>query len=130
MRPVLSKTELKRIIRRFFEDKERGISIPLFAELAGVSQHHLRQVFLTETEPLTEYVQRRVSKAYQEWRAGNVRVMKNRDNTRFVEYRKTPEPPIFRSTGLKVTPDGIKLRVGLVNRHDYSELDLDEALRG
>lgn len=130
MRPVLSKIELKRIIRRFFEDKERGISILLFADLCGVSQHHLRQVFLTETEPLTEYVQRRVSKAYQEWRAGNVRVMKNRDNTRFVEYRKTPEPPIFRSTGLKVTPDGIKLRVGLVNRHDYSELDLDEALRG
>jgi hypothetical protein len=87
-------------------------------------------VFLHESAPLTEYMQRRVSKGYQEWRSGNVKVMKNRDNTRFVEYRKTPQAPVLRSTGLKVTPEGIKLRVGLVNRHDYSELDLDEALRG
>jgi hypothetical protein len=32
--------------------------------------------------------------------------------------------------GLKVTSEGIKLRVGMVNRHDYSEIDLNEALRG
>jgi hypothetical protein len=32
--------------------------------------------------------------------------------------------------GLKVTPDGIKIKVGMVNRHDYSEIDLKEALRG
>lgn len=130
MRPVLTKVELKRIIKRFFADKDRGISIRLFCELCGVNEAHMIEVFLHESQPLTEYIQRRVSKGYQEWRAGNVRVMKNRDNTRFVEYRKTPQPPIYRSTGLKVTPDGIKIRVGLVNRHDYSELDLDEALRG
>ena len=130
MRPILTKIELKRIIKRFFADQDRGISIKLFCELCGISEKHMLDVFLYESQPLTEYVQRRVSKGYQEWRAGNVRVMKNRDNTRFVEYRKTPQPPIFRSTGLKVTPEGIKLRVGLVNRHDYSELDLDEALRG
>lgn len=130
MRPILTKIELKRIIKRFFADQDRGISIKLFCELCGISEKHMLDVFLYESQPLTEYIQRRVSKGYQEWRAGNVRVMKNRDNTRFVEYRKTPQPPIFRSTGLKVTSEGIKLRVGLVNRHDYSELDLDEALRG
>lgn len=130
MQPILTKVELKRIIKRFFADQDRGISIKLFCELCGVNQQHMFEVFLHESAPLTEYIQRRVSKGYQEWRAGNVRVMKNRDNTRFVEYRKTPQPPIFRSTGLKVTSEGIKLRVGMVNRHDYSELDLDEALRG
>ena len=130
MQPVLTKVELKRLIKRFIADQDRGISVKLFAELCGVNQSHLLDVFVAESEPLTEYIQRRVSKGYQEWRAGNVRVMKRRDNTRYVEYRKEPKPPIFRSTGLKVTPEGIKIRVGLVNRHDYSELDLDEALRG
>ena len=130
MQPILTKIELKRIIKRFFADQERGISIKLFCELCCISEKHMLDVFLYESQPLTEYIQRRVSKGYQEWRAGNVKVMKNRDNTRFVEYRKTSQPPIYRATGLKVTPEGIKLRVGLVNRHDYSELDLDEALRG
>ena len=56
--------------------------------------------------------------------------MKRRDNTRFVEYRREPQPNIQPYTGLKMTPEGIKLRVGMVNRHDYSQPDLDEALRG
>jgi hypothetical protein len=34
------------------------------------------------------------------------------------------------STKLELTPQGIKVRVGMVNRHDYQQPDLDEALRG
>ena len=57
------RSELRRIIKRFLKDKERGISIPLFADLAGLSVVHIRDVFINESEPMTEYVQRRVSKA-------------------------------------------------------------------
>lgn len=117
-------------MQRFNADKERGISIPLFCELAGISTTHFRDVFINQTHPMSEMVQRRVNKAYMQWKAGWVRVMKRNDNTRYVDYRRQPKPPIMQGMGLKVTSEGIKLRVGMVNRHDYSEIDLNEALRG
>ena len=126
----LSKRELTKHMQRFNADKDRGISIALFAELAGISHGHFYDVFIYNNEPLTEMVQRRVSKAYQQWKAGNVKVMKRIDNTRYVDYRKESQPVFLPKMGLQVTSDGIKVKVGMVNRHDYSETTLDEALRG
>ena len=126
----LSKRELTKHMQRFNADKDRGISIALFAELAGISHSHFYDVFIYNKEPLTEMVQRRVSKAYQQWKAGNVKVMKRIDNTRYVDYRKESQPVFMPKMGLQVTSDGIKVKVGMVNRHDYSETTLDEALRG
>jgi hypothetical protein len=126
----LTKAELLRQMKRFVKDSERGISIALFCELAGINKQHFYDVFVYRSEPLTAYIQLRVSKAYQQWKEGNVKIMKRKDNTRFVDYRKQPEPVFLPGMGLKVTPDGIKIKVGMVNRHDYSELDLNEALRG
>lgn len=125
----LSKTELKRQIKRFLEDKDRGISQALFAELAGISKGHLLDVFLWDKEPLSETIQRRVNKAYADWKAGKVRVMRL-GTKKWVEYRRVDEPPIFKSTKLVMTNEGFKLRVGLVNRHDYSKPSLDEQMRG
>ena len=126
----LSKRELTKHMQRFYADKERGISIALFSELAGISTGHFHNVFIYNNEPLTENVQRRVSKAYQQWKAGNVKVMKRRDNTRYVDYRKESQPVFMPKMGLQVTSEGIKVKVGMTNRHDYSEISLDEALRG
>jgi len=127
---ALSKSELLKQMKRFVADKDRGISIPLFCDLAGMSTAHFRDVFVDEKHPLTETVQRRVNKAYIHWKLGMVRVMKRNDNTRYVDYRREAKPAIMPTMGLKLTSDGIKLRVGMVNRHDYSETDLNEALRG
>jgi len=129
MQPVIPRQELKRTIKRFLSDKNRGISIPLFAELCGVSVAILRLVFIKEEEPLTEYVQRRVSKGYQSWLRGEVAVMMNRDQTRFVQYRKEPKPKVARFIGLEVQNGQIKLKIGLKNKADYSNLDIDEQLR-
>jgi hypothetical protein len=129
MQPVIPRQDLKRTIKRFLSDKNRGISIPLFAELCGVSVAILRLVFIKEEEPLTEYVQRRVSKGYQSWLRGEVAVMMNRDQTRFVQYRKEPKPRVARSIGLEVQNGQIKLKIGLKNKADYSNLDIDEQLR-
>jgi alpha-galactosidase/6-phospho-beta-glucosidase family protein len=90
--PPLSKRELTKHMQRFYADKDRGISIALFAELAGISHGHFHDVFIYNEEPLTENVQKRVSKAYQQWKAGNVKVMKRIDNTRYVDYRKESQP--------------------------------------
>ena len=128
MMNVIPKQELKRIIRKFLVDQERGISIPLFADLAGLSISQIRDVFLNDKEPLTEYVQRRVSKAYTEWKNGEVAIMQNRDTSKFVQYRKEAKPSLKRSTTLQVINGEIKVKVGIVNRYDYSDRTLDEQL--
>jgi hypothetical protein len=129
MRPVIPKKHLLELIERFCEDKDRGISVMLFAELSGVSLKHFKDVFIDRTEPLTETIQRRVSKAYEEWRDGNVRVMQNRDRTRFVEYRKEPKPLLRRDNRLIVENGRIVLKPGIVNRSDYNRPTLGQQLR-
>jgi hypothetical protein len=122
----LPKSELKRQIKKFLEDLDRGISIKSFAELCGISAQHLKDVFKYETEPLTENVQIRVNKGYDAWKRGVVKVMKRRDNTRYVDYRKEAYSPYMPSNKLVLTREGIKLKVGMANRHDYSDKNLDE----
>ncbi len=124
------KTELRRISKRFLQDKNRGISIPLFAELAGLSTSHIRDVFLNESEPMTEYVQRRVSKAYQEWIKGEVAIMQNRDTSLFVQYRKEAKPIFHKSSKLTLINGEIKINMGIKPKYDYSDLTLDEQLKG
>ena len=125
----LTKAELKRQVKRFLQDKDRGISIALFAELAGVSKSIIEFVFLQETEPMSEMVQRRVNKAYADWKAGKVKVMRMKGK-KWVEYRREPIQPLFPDNKLVLTDAGFKIRVGLVNRHDYSKPTLDEQMRG
>lgn len=123
------KKQLKDIIKRFLKDKDRGISIQLFADLAGMSKGHLMDVFFYESEPLTEVIQRRVSKAYVEWRDGEVAIMQNRDKTKFVQYRKEATPVLEKTTALQFVNGGIKIKMGITNKYDYEVNDLDEQLR-
>jgi hypothetical protein len=125
----IPKTELRRIMKRFLRDSQRGISIELFAQLAGLSVSIIKSVFVYETDPMTEYVQRRVSKAYTEWVNGEVSIMQNRDQTRFVQYRKDAKPVLEKKNSLQLVNGQIKLKIGIENRYDYSKLTLDEQLK-
>lgn len=129
MKP-LSKIELKKQIRRFYDDKDRGISIQHFCDLAGISHRMFHSVFVYEEEPLSEHIQMRVNKAYAAWKEGSVAVMTNHTRKKWVQYRKEPKPPVVKQLSLQVTPEGIKVKAGLVNRHDYSSPSFDEQLRG
>ena len=126
MSTVYPKRELKRLIGRMLKDKERGISIKRFAELAGISRDLLEDVFVYQTLPMTEKTQVRVSAAYNAWLEGRVKIMRRKDLTQYVDYRKTPEPAIFPHMGIVNSPDGFKLSIGPRNRHDYSYPTLDE----
>jgi hypothetical protein len=121
----LTKVELHRQIKKLLADPDRGISINLFAELCGISRTQLKDVFITDELPMSETVQIRVNKGYDAWKSGQVKIMRCKDNTRFVDYRKEPQPVTMPSLGLKVSGGQIKLRVGMVNRHDYSQRDLN-----
>lgn len=125
---TIPKRELLVIIKRFIKDQNRGISVKLFAELCGVTKRRLLDVFYFRTDVMTEYMQVRVSKGYTSWKNGEVAVMQNRDNTRFVEYRKEPKPRMARTTGLHMVNGEIKIKVGIRNRADYSGLTLEDTI--
>ena len=128
MMPTLPKALLRKAMKRFLQDKDRGISVELFAQLAGLSKSHIKDVFVYETEPLTEYVQRRVSKAYNEWTSGEVAILQNRDNTRFVQYRKESKPIMQKKTTLQMVDGKIGLKIGIAPKYDYLTQTLDEQL--
>ena len=128
--PVIPKSELYRVIEKFIKDENRGISIELFAELCGVSEGTLTKVFIYREYPMTEMVQRRVSRGYKSWLKGEVAIMQNHDRSRFVQYKKEPKPRVVRSMGLQVVNGEIKMQIGLRNKADYSDYTLDEQLRG
>jgi hypothetical protein len=126
----MPKAQLLREIKRFIKDKNRGISRELFAELCGISLTLLRDVFINEIIPMTENTQIRVSRGYAAYKRGEVAVMMNRDQTRFVQFRKEPKPMYERSTGLQVVDGQIKIKLGIRNAADYSGSDLNEQLGG
>lgn len=127
MNTVFPKEELKRLVGKLLRDKERGISIQKFADLSGISKDLLQDVFIYEITPMSETTQRRVSAAYQHWVDGRVKIMRRKDQTQYVDYRKIPEPAIFPHMGIVNSPDGFKLSIGPRNRHDYSYPTLDES---
>lgn len=125
----LSKAQLLREIARFLRDESRGISIRMFCEVCGLSEQHLRDVFIYKKHPLTEEVQIRVNRAYEAWKQGRIKVMKRPDNTRYADYRKEAKPVFMPHMGLKMTPDGIKMSLGMRNRHDYSDAPINEQIK-
>jgi len=123
-----TKEALKRIMKRFLNDPNRGISMARFAELAGISLYTLRDVFLYKTVPLSVYVQHRVGKAYEHVRKGEVRVMA-KGNKRYVEYRKEPQLKLRRNTQLVLTADGFQIKTGVQLKGDYTQPTLEEQIR-
>ena len=126
---VIPKKELFRIMKAFIADKKRGIPIELFAELCGVDRKTLYNVFIDEKYPLTEHIQRRVSKGYDAWRNGEVAVME-RYGKKWIEWRKEPKLRMVRGYRLDVKGGEIKLNIGIRNRLDYSDYSLDDKLKG
>lgn len=117
-------------MERFIADPNRGISMVLFCDLAGVSERLMRNIFVHRTADLGEVNQIRISKVLKSWEAGEIAVMQGRYNTRYAEYRKVPRLRLARSWGLKVTPEGLKVDVRVRNKADYGEPGLLEQLEG
>ena len=127
---ALSKQQLMKEIKLFFKDKDRGISIELFGELAGLSKLHMEEVFVRETRPLTEYTQKRVNRAYAIWKTGRVKVMRKYSGHRYVDFRKEPEIPLVPHLKIEMVNGQAKVKAGAVNRHDYSNFNEILSKRG
>ncbi len=124
-----TKKELLYIMKEFVKNKHRGISIPLFCKHAGFDYKHFYNVFIYETQPLTENMQKKCNKAFDDVVQGNLKVMQNRDLTLYTTYRKEPKPH-FVKTNKVVFKDGkITLEFGIKNSNDYSTQPLDFQLK-
>jgi hypothetical protein len=129
METVIPKSELLRIIKAFVSDKRRGISIQLFADVCGIDRSQIYEVFVHEQYPMSELVQRKVSRGYSAWRDGYIAVMEQYGKKWF-EWRKEPKVRMVRSQSLQVRNGQIVLNVGIRNRLDYVGSSLDEQLKG
>ena len=125
-----TKQELLRQVNRFLLDRKRGITIKQFAELSGLDYSLIKDVFIYQNMPMTERTQVRVTRAFNEWMAGNVKIMYSHAKGTYVDYRKQSKVPLMPHYGIKVTPDGIKMDIRMKNRHYYGDNTLDEALGG
>lgn len=124
----LTKEELRKQIRRFLEDENRGIHISIFAQACGLSTDSLRKVFISSERPLTEHIQRRVNIAYENWRSGYLCTMRKRKVGMYPDYRRTPEVPMLPTTRVVFKNGQFSIAAGLQNRHDYSQPTLEEQL--
>jgi predicted HTH domain antitoxin len=116
----LSKQQLKKELQLFLADKDRGISIKNFCELAGISERLFQYVVRDEKMPMTEATQRGLNRAYQHWKEGRIRVMKKHTNETYPDYRKEPKQPLMPMSKLVMTSEGFKVQNKPINRHDYA----------
>ena len=128
MKDVLSKAELYRRMERFAADDNRVISWKFLGELAGLNPLHLRNVFVNKTDPLTELVQMRVSKALQRISDGDVTVVRWRDGSRELRFNSQPKPRMMRGGKLVMRDGKVQLDMRLQNRGDYSAQTLQEQM--
>jgi hypothetical protein len=125
---ILPKHELYRRMERFAADENRVISWKFLGELAGLNPLHLRNVFVNKTDPLTELVQMRVSKALERIANGDVTVVRWRDGKRELRFNNEPKPRMMRAGKLVMRDGKVQLDMRLQNRGDYSAPTLQEQM--
>ena len=126
---ILPKAELKRQMKRYHEDPKKALSVAFLSELSGISAQHIRDVFFYDKEPLTEMVQIRMSRALARLAAGEVQIMQNRNNSRFMQYNKENKPRMVKSNEITFKNGQFGLKMGVKNANDYSQPTLAETLK-
>jgi hypothetical protein len=119
----LDKKTLKKELKLFLDDKDRGISIKNFCEIAGISDRLFMYIIKENKLPMTESVQRGLNRAYMHWKEGRLRVMKKHTNETYPDYRKEPVPAVMPMSKLVMTNTGFKVQNKPINRHDYANFD-------
>ena len=125
---VLSKAEIYRRMARYLEEEDRLMSVKFLAELAGLSDRLIYGVFVGGTHPMTEETQARMSRALMRLERGDVTVMRNRNQTKYLQYNTQPKPRMVRGYGLKLDGGKITLNLGVKNRADFSKPTLKEQM--
>ena len=127
---VMSKAEIYRRMERYLEEEDRIMSVKFLAELAGLSERLIFGIFVGGTHTMSEETQVRMSRALERLERGDVTVMRNRNQTKYLQYNSTPKPRVVRGYGLKLDAGKISLKIGLKNRADFSKRTFKEQMEG
>jgi len=125
---VLPKAELYRRMDRFQADSNSPISWRFLAELVGLNENYLREIFINRNYPISERVQIRVSKALKQIERGDVTIMRDKTNKRFMKFNNTPQPRAARGFQIKMIDGKLGVKTGIINKNDYSQRTLKEDL--
>lgn len=124
----LTKAELYERVNRFHKDPNRLLTIPLFCELSGIGKTTYRDVFLTRKVPMSQDVQRKVSRAMRLLEKGEIAAKhvgySPHPNT--LVFRKKPVYRAGRAILLQYSKDeGFTLKPQIVNKNSYNVPNLD-----
>jgi hypothetical protein len=79
---------------------------------------------------MSEESQVRMSRALERLERGDVTVMRNRNQTKYLQYNSTPKPRIVRGYGLQLDGGKISLKIGLKNKANFSNPTFKEQMEG
>jgi hypothetical protein len=77
----------------------------------------------------TELTQRKLSKALLALEKGEAGPRIDILGRKFIDFHPKPKPVLKRAMGIEMTPSGIKIKVGITNKYDFSKPRLDDALK-
>lgn len=128
MEQIKTKREIYAQIERYHADPNKPLSWKFLAELSGISYSLLKRVFVVKDLDMSVETQIRISRCLDRLARGEVVVMRNKDKTRVLVYRKENRPRVARSVELDLKGGKLCLKVGLKNKSDYSQPLLIEKL--
>ena len=123
----MTRNEMYEAVRRFRADRDKPISNRLLCEAAGISIDTFKNIFDLGL-PMSEMAQRRLGRALTAWANGDLRVMRNRNASKYIEYRREAKPDMQRGVNLTLKGGRIVLKVGPRNMNDYTQPSLKERL--
>lgn len=126
---IMPKAEIYRQMDRFWKDRDKTLSIAMFAELCGLSESLLKRVFYVKDMDMSEHTQIAVSRALERMTRGDVMMVYDRDLKRKLFYKQKPEPRLTKSMSLTVDGGKIGLKIGVKNKSDYSQPDFTEQMK-
>ena len=129
MDTVLTKAEIIRRLEAMRVKRKRGFTMKMFAEFACMNYRHMESVTRNQADTFTELTQRKLSKALLALEAGEAGPRIDILGHKFIGYHKNPKPVLRRAVGLEKTADGFRMKVGIVNKYDFSKPRLDDSVK-
>lgn len=126
---VLTKEEILRRIANMRSNRKRGFTMRMFAEFALINYRHMEAVTRNKTDTFTELTQRKLSKALLALENGEAGPRIDILGRKFIGFNPKPKPVLRRGMGLEATASGFRMKVGIVNKYDFSKPRLDDSVK-
>lgn len=129
MDTVLTKAEIIRRLEIMRSKRKRGFTMRMLADFAAIGYRHMESITRDGSSTFTELTQRKLSKAILALENGEAGPRMDILGRKFIDYHPKAKPVLRRSMGLEITATGIKMKVGITNKYDFSQPRLDDSLK-